>query len=136
MADHFVTVENFLRSTKDELETIPEIGPKVSASILLSLEDRTFAKEVAALSAFIEFEKPKRSKEGPLSGKSFLVTGTLPIKRNEAQEIIEASGGKLLSGVSSKLNYLIAGEDPGSKVDKALSLEVKIISWDELLKML
>ena len=136
LADHFVTVENFLRSTKDELETIPEIGPKVSASILLSLEDRAFVKEVAALSAFIEFEKPKRSKDGPLSGRSFLITGTLPIKRNEAQEIIEANGGKLLSGVSSKLSYLIAGEDPGSKVDKALSLEVKIISWDELLKML
>lgn len=136
LADHFVTVENFLKATKDELETIPEIGPKVSASILVSLEDRAFVKEVLALSAIIEFEKPKRSKEGPLSGKSFLITGTLPIKRNEAQEIIEANGGKLLSGVSSKLNYLIAGEDPGSKVDKALSLEVKIISWDELLKML
>ena len=136
LTDHFVTVENFLKATKDELETIPEIGPKVSTSILTALEDRGFVKEVLALSTFIDFEKPKRSKEGPLSGKSFLITGTLPIKRNDAQEIIEAKGGKLLSGVSSKLNYLIAGEDPGSKVDKALSLEVKIISWDELLKML
>ena len=136
LTDHFVTVENFLKATKDELETIPEIGPKVSTSILTALEDRGFVKEVLALSTFIDFEKPKRSKEGPLSGKSFLITGTLPIKRNDAQEIIEAKGGKLLSGVSSKLNYLIAGEEPGSKVDKALSLEVKIISWDELLKML
>jgi DNA ligase (NAD+) len=136
LADHYVTIENFMKTSQEELETIPEIGPKVSASILESLKNKSFQKEVAKLSEMLEFEKSSRSTEGPLSGKSFLVTGTLPVKRDEAHEVIEKNGGKLLSGVSSKLNYLIVGDDPGSKVDKAQSLDVKIISWDDLLKML
>jgi DNA ligase (NAD+) len=136
LADHYVTVENFMKTGQEELETIPEIGPKVSESILESLKDKAFQKEVLKISEFLEFEKSTRSTEGPLSGKSFLVTGTLPVKRDEAHELIEKNGGKLLSGVSSKLNYLIVGDDPGSKVDKAQSLDVKIISWDELLKMI
>ena len=136
LADHFTTVEKFLAAKKEDLESIPEIGPKVSVAILSAFEDKNFLKEVRELTGFIEFEKAKRSTEGPLSGNSFLVTGTLPVKRDEAHEVIESHGGKLLSGVSSKLNYLIVGDDPGSKVDKAQSLEVKIITWDELLKML
>ncbi len=136
LSDHFITVDSFLAANKEGLESIPEIGPKVSFSILKSLENPNFVKEVRELTKHLVFEKPKRSAEGKLSGKSFLITGTLSIKRGEAHEIIENNGGKLLSGVSSKLNYLIAGDDPGSKIEKAQSLEVKIISWDELLKML
>jgi len=136
LADHYVTIENFMKTSQQELETIPEIGPKVSASILESLKNKSFQKEVAKLSEMLEFEKSSRSTEGPLSGKSFLVTGTLPVKRDEAHEVIEKNGGKLLSGVSSKLNYLIVGDDPGSKVDKAQSLNVPVISWEDLLKML
>lgn len=136
LADHFVSIEDFLKATKAELESIPEIGPKVSLSILNSLENKNFLNEVASLKKFIELEKYTRAITGPLAGKSFLVSGTVPVKRDEAHEIIEKNGGKLLSGVSSKLNYLIVGDDPGSKADKARSLDVKIISWDELLKML
>ncbi|AGH94289.1 NAD-dependent DNA ligase LigA [Pseudobdellovibrio exovorus] len=136
LADHFVTIEKFLAATKEELETVPEIGPKVSLSILSSLENNDFVAEVKKLTGFIEFEQAKRKTEGPLSGKSFLVTGTLPVKRDQAHELIEANGGKLLSGVSSKLSYLVVGDDPGSKVDKAQSLGVPVISWDDLLKML
>jgi DNA ligase (NAD+) len=136
IADHFTSVDLFLKAGKEELESIPEIGPKVSLSVLKSLQDKAFVAEVKELTKYIEFEKTKRNSEGPLAGKSFLVTGTLPVKRDEAHDVIEKNGGKLLSGVSSKLSYLIVGDDPGSKVDKAQSLEVKIISWDELLKML
>lgn len=136
LADHYVTIENFLKTGQEELETIPEIGPKVSVSILEALKNKRFQKEVEKIAEYLEFEKSKRSTEGPLSGKSFLVTGTLPVKRDEAHEFIETNGGKLLSGVSSKLNFLVVGDDPGSKVEKAQALDVKIISWDELLKML
>ncbi len=133
LADHFVAIDEFINAGKDELETIPEIGPKVSASILTWLKQKRSQKEVRDLiKVGIEFEKPKRSSTGPLSGKSFLVTGTLPVKREEAQEFIEANGGKLLSGVSSKLGYLVVGDDPGSKVAKAESLGVAMISWEDL----
>lgn len=136
LADHFMTVERLLETNAEELETIPEIGPKVSLSILNAIKNKSFVREIRELTKFVDFEKPKRNTEGALSGKSFLVTGTLPVKRDEAHEVIEKNGGKLLSGVSSKLSYLIVGDDPGSKVEKAQSLEVKIISWDELLEML
>ncbi|MBC7458233.1 MAG: NAD-dependent DNA ligase LigA, partial [Bdellovibrionaceae bacterium] len=137
LADHYLTVEEFIKSSKEDLETIPEIGPKVSVAILNALNNKDFVKEVRALvKSGIVFQKSQRNQSGVLSGMSFLVTGTLPVKRDEAHALIESNGGKLLSSVSSKLSYLVAGDDPGSKIEKARSVNVKTISWDELLKML
>jgi len=133
LAEHFLDIEKFMKAENEELEKIPEIGPKVSSSILEWLHEKRNQTEVKALlKAGIEFEKSTRNADGPLSGKSFLVTGTLPVKRDEAHEFIESHGGKLLSGVSSKLSYLVVGDDPGSKVDKAQSLGVAMISWEQL----
>lgn len=137
IADHFMNIENFMQATPEELKLVPEIGEKVSATIIKWLENKKIQIEVKELlEQGLLFEQPKRSADGKLSGFSFLVTGTLPIKRDQAHQIIEENGGKLLSGVSAKLNYLIAGDDPGSKVDKANSVGCKIISWDEFLKLL
>ena len=66
---------------------------------------------------------------------SFLITGTLPVKRDDAKDLIEKNGGKILGSVSSKLNYLVVGDDPGSKLDKAQSLGVTVISWEDLQGM-
>ena len=75
---------------------------------------------------------------GNLSGQTFLFTGTLSrFKRSDAEEMVEKNGGKVLGGVSSKLNYLVAGEDAGSKLEKARKIPaIKIISEEEFLKML
>ncbi len=133
IADHFGTIEKFLSAEKEELEKVPEIGPKVSAAVLQFIADKRWQNEIQLLlDAGITFEKPKRASDGPLLGFSFLVTGTLPVKREEAHELIETNGGKLLSAVSSKLSYLVLGDDPGSKVAKAETLGVKMISWEEL----
>ena len=123
--------------TTEELEKIPEIGPKVSTSILKWTQDEGRQSEVQNLlkCGFI-FEVSSRNTNGKFAGLSFLVTGTLPVKRDVAHEVIEKNGGKLLSSVSSKLSYLVVGDDPGSKAEKAQSLDVKMISWDELLKMI
>ncbi len=137
LADHYLKMPAMMETTADELEKIPEIGPKVSASILQWLKQKRNQKEIAELlKSGITFEEKKRSSTGKLSGQSFVVTGTLPVKRDEAHAMIEENGGKLLSGVSSKLNYLVIGEDGGSKIDKAESLGVKMISWDDFLKLL
>ena len=136
IADHYVTIEPFLKTDQLELEKVPEIGPKVSAAVFQFLKDPRWKKEVQLLlTVGIEFEKPKRSAQGSLTGFSFLVTGTLAVKRDEAQQFIEENGGKLLSAVSSKLSYLVIGDNPGSKVDKAQALGVKMISWDDLQKL-
>ena len=125
-----------MQAEATELETIPEIGPKVSASILKWIKDIRLQTEVSELlKCGFQFETSSRSQGGHFSGLSFLVTGTLPVKREQAHEFIEKNGGKLLSSVSSKLSYLVVGDDPGSKAEKARSLDVKMISWDELLKM-
>ena len=137
LADHFINLDRFLEATHENLLEVPEIGPKVAESILKWLSNKAIIKDAHELVKLgITFETSKRSTSGPLSGSSFVITGTLPVKRDEAQSVIEKNGGKILSSVSSKLSYLVVGDDPGSKVDKAQSLGVKIISWDELNKLL
>lgn len=137
LADHFDTLENFKSATSEELMKVPEIGPKVAQSILTFLENKDSQKELDQLiRSGIQIAEPKRAAGGKLSGKSFLVTGTLPVKRDEAKDIIEQNGGKILGSVSSKLNYLIVGDDPGSKLEKAQGLGVAILSWDDFLGLL
>jgi DNA ligase (NAD+) len=137
LADHFLTIDRLASASEEQLLEVPEIGPKVAKSITKWFSDERLAKEVEDLQKLgVTIAAPKRSHDGKLSGLSFVITGTLPVKRDDAKDVIEKNGGKILSGVSSKLNYLVAGDDPGSKLDKAQSLGVKVISWDDLQKML
>lgn len=137
LANHFVNIDNFLKAKDEELLEIPEIGPKVALAIQEWLHNKSHVAEVTSLiECGITFEKVTRNTEGPLKGKSFLITGTLSIPRDQAKEIIEKQGGKILSSVSSKLNYLVVGTDPGSKLEKAQGLGVSIVSWDDVEKML
>lgn len=137
LADHFLTIEKFLQANEDDLLQVPEIGPKVAKSIVEWTSNPKLAQEVHELQVLgVKITNPIRAHEGPLSGKSFLITGTLPVKRDDAKDLIEQNGGKILSSVSSKLNFLVVGDDPGSKVEKAQGLGVQIITWDQLQNML
>lgn len=137
LADHFLSVDRFVDANENELMKVPEIGEKVAQSVLSWLSGKTNHNQVKALlAAGISVAEAKVNTSGPLSGKSFLITGTLPIARDKAQAQIQENGGKLLTGVSSKLNFLVVGDDPGSKLDKATNLGVSVISWDEVLKMI
>lgn len=137
LADHFLTVEKFLTANEEELLQVPEIGPKVAKSIVEWTSNSKLTQEVRDMQSLgVKIINPQRAQEGPLSGKSFLITGTLPIKRDDAKDIIEKNGGKILGSVSSKLNFLVVGDDPGSKVEKAQGLGVQIISWEQLQAML
>jgi DNA ligase (NAD+) len=82
--------------------------------------------------------KKELSKRGNLAGQTFLFTGTLPtLKRSDAEGMVEDNGGQILNGVSAKLNYLVVGEDAGSKLEKAKKINsVKIISEGEFLEMI
>jgi DNA ligase (NAD+) len=117
-----------------------DVGDKVSKSIYAFFhnpDNITMLEQLAA--AGLQTKKPLMLPvEGNLAGQTFLFTGTLSkLKRTEAEERVERNGGKLLSGVSSKLNYLVAGLDAGSKLEKAKKIPgIKIIDEEEFLKIL
>ncbi|MEN0057776.1 MAG: NAD-dependent DNA ligase LigA [Bdellovibrio sp.] len=137
LADHFLTVDKFLEASEEELLLVPEIGPKVAKAIRIWTENKVLVQEIhEMLKLGVQISGPARALEGKLSGKSFLITGTLPVKRDDAKDLIEKNGGKILGSVSSKLSFLVVGDDPGSKVEKAQTLGVEIISWEDLQKML
>lgn len=136
LADHYLEIDKFLETNTEELLTLNDIGPRVAESIMSQIQNKDFKKEVKEILKHIHIEKPKIKREGPLSGKSFLITGTLPVKRDDAKDFIEQNGGKILSSVSSKLNYLVVGDDPGSKLEKAQNLGVTILTWEDLQKLI
>jgi DNA ligase (NAD+) len=140
LAQNFKTIENFLNTNEEELLALPDIGPKVASSVMLALKQKTFQDEVRALLAAGVKPRPIKgrhgSQNGPLKGMSFVVTGTLPIPRNEAQDLIRQAGGQVISSVSKKTSALVAGEKAGSKLEKAEKLGVEVWSWDELQRKL
>jgi DNA ligase (NAD+) len=136
--NHLLELQDY--STED-LQNLEDIGPKVGGSIyhfFRNSENIKMIHQLEKLGLKQKNEKKDLAKGGNLSGQTFLFTGTLPtLKRSEAEAMVEKNGGQILSGVSSKLNYLVVGEDAGSKLDKAKKLNtVKIISEEEFLKMI
>ncbi|HRO66594.1 MAG TPA: NAD-dependent DNA ligase LigA [Pseudobdellovibrionaceae bacterium] len=137
LADHFLTIRALQKAGTEDLLAVPEIGPKVAAAVREWFENPKLNQEIdQMIDLGVSIQGPQRNAEGPLSGKSFVITGTLPVKRDDAKDLIEKNGGKILSSVSSKLDFLVVGDDPGSKADKAQSLGVTILSWDDLQAML
>lgn len=134
-------LRDFAGKTEEELRQLEDVGTKVASSIYSFFhnpKNLQLLEELAALGLQLHQEqKAAATGDQRLSGLSFLFTGTLStLKRSEAEAKVEALGGKLLSGVSAKLNYLIAGEDAGSKLEKARKIpSVKIISEEEFIKM-
>ncbi len=124
----------------DELQELEDVGPRVAGSIHHFFNNRSnieMIEELGSLGLQLRNLKKDLSSSGSLKGQTFLFTGTLPtLKRSEAEALAEAQGGAVLSGVSAKLNYLVVGEDAGSKLEKAKKLQtVRIISEAEFLKM-
>ncbi|RPE13259.1 DNA ligase (NAD(+)) LigA [Chitinophaga lutea] len=135
--DHLLDLSRF---TEEELLALEDIGPKVAGSVrqfFLNEDNLHMLKRLEELGLNLNSTKGALSAEGTLSGQTFLFTGTLnKLKRSEAEEMVEQHGGKILSGVSSKLNYLIVGEDAGSKLEKAKKINtIKILSEDEFINM-
>lgn len=136
--DHLLDFKKF---TLEDLENLEDVGPKVAGSIHHFFSNKTNIDILHQLEkSGIQLKNlNKEIKSGDnLSGQTFLFTGTLPtLKRSEAEAMVEDNGGQILSGVSTKLNYLVVGEDAGSKLEKAKKINsVKIISESEFLKMI
>jgi DNA ligase (NAD+) len=136
--DHLLDLKNF---DEEALQNLEDVGPKVAGSVVqfFSNQDNiAMIKALEALGLQLKNEKRELASAGNLQDQTFLFTGTLSkLKRSEAEELVEQNGGKILSGVSSKLNYLVVGEDAGSKLEKAKKItSIKILSEDQFIKMI
>jgi len=132
---------DFKKYTQEDLQNLEDVGPKVAGSIHHFFNTKNnieMLEQLEILGIKLKNEKKTIKAGGNLIGQTFLFTGTLPtLKRSEAEKMAEDSGGQILTGVSSKLNYLVVGEDAGSKLEKAKKINtVKIISEDEFLKII
>jgi len=139
LAEHFTSIDALSRASKEQLQEIPSIGPKIADSILAFFRQKQNQKIIEKLrnaSVKLAAEKAKRA-DLPLAGLDFLITGRLEsFPREEAEAKIKELGGKVGSDVTRKTSYLVVGEDPGSKLARAQSLGTKTLSESEFLKLL
>jgi DNA ligase (NAD+) len=124
----------------EDLLALEDIGPKVANSVIQFFDNndnKIMLKDLEELGLKLKNDKKDFVESGNLSGQTFLFTGTLPtLKRSEAEALVETNGGKLQGSVSSKLSYLVAGDDAGSKLEKAKKINsIKIISEAEFLQL-
>jgi len=137
LANEFGTLTKLRGAKYETLEKMSGVGPIIARSIIDFFLDKDNKKMVDNLLEVVSIEKTEVIKGGPLSGKSFVLTGTLEsMSRDEAKEKIRALGGSIGESVSKETSYLIAGENTGSKYQKATELGVKIIAEKEFLSLL
>jgi DNA ligase (NAD+) len=140
LARHFGALDPLMNATEAELLEVPDVGPVVASSVARFFAEPHNREVIAQLrAAGVQWKEgpPQRAAAGHLAGKTFVLTGTLPHwTRDEAKERIEAAGGKVSGSVSGKTDYVVAGEDAGSKLDKARALGVAVIDEQELKRLL
>ncbi|MGI6205371.1 MAG: NAD-dependent DNA ligase LigA [Anaerovoracaceae bacterium] len=138
---HFKTVESLENAGKDELVSVPDIGDITAEAVMAffsSGENRELLDRLAGRGVNMKMaESSSGPAEGVFTGRTIVITGTLPtMTRNEAKALIEANGGKVTGSVSKKTDYLLAGADAGSKLTKAQQLGTEIIDEDELRRLI
>lgn len=136
--EHILDFKNY---TEEQLQQMEDVGVKVADSIYRFFKDESNIKmieKLGELGVSLINQKKQVAENDSLAGQNFLFTGTLAkLKRSEAEALVEKNGGKIVSGVSSKLNYLVVGEDAGSKLEKAKKINsIKIVTEEDFIKML
>jgi len=138
LAQHFGNIDDIIRASAEELERVEEVGPRISQAILeffATAANQALVKSLKAAGVDMTAEKKQRSAQ--LEGLTFVLTGTLPtLTRDEAKQKIEAAGGKTAGSVSKKTSYVVAGEEAGSKLDKARELKIPVMDEAGLLALL
>ncbi|WP_423149037.1 NAD-dependent DNA ligase LigA [Rubrolithibacter danxiaensis] len=139
---HFKNIDSLMNASFDELTSVEEIGDRIADSILEYFKDSRHIEQINLLRRHgLQFESAQKEvilDSDKLSGQSFIISGVFEkFSREELTQLILNNGGKILSSISGKLNYVVAGDNMGpSKLEKAQKLNIPIISEDELLKML
>jgi DNA ligase (NAD+) len=138
LAQRFRTIDALLAATPEQVAETSGVGPKVAELIHRQLADEQMREQIDELRHHVRFEEAGPPPgQGPLAGRTFVLTGTLPdLTREEATERIDAAGGKVTSSVSKKTDYVVAGASPGSKLEKAERLGVPVLDEAALLELL
>jgi len=134
LAEHFGSMDELVKATEEELQHVEEVGPRIAKSIVeffAEPKNRELVDELRA--AGLTFKGKKKERGTKLAGKTFVLTGTLAnYTRDDAKKLIEDAGGKVAGSVSKKTDYVVAGADAGSKLDKAKELGVKVLDEKEM----
>jgi DNA ligase (NAD+) len=144
LARHFGSLDGLMAATEEELQAVPDVGPVMATRIrgfFAEEHNRDVIKGLREAGVHWEEQAPQRAEataEGlPLSGKVFVLTGTLPdMTREEATAAIEARGGRVSGSLSRKTHYLVCGADPGSKLARARELEVEVLDPEGFARLL
>jgi DNA ligase (NAD+) len=142
LTQQFPTVEQLASASAAQIEGVYGIGPEIAQSVSQWFQvpaNQTLINRLreAGLQLAAQVRTTTKPKSQALSGKTFVLTGTLPtLKRDEAKELIEKAGGKVTNSVSSKTDYVVVGEEAGSKLEKAQSLGITQLSEAQLLELL
>jgi DNA ligase (NAD+) len=133
LADHFGSLDAIADADEEALLEVPMIGPEIASSVarfFASAAGRDFVRRLGRAGVKPEARARRVATRGPFAGKVFVLTGTLDaLTREDASRLIQEAGGKVTSSVSAKTSAVVAGADPGSKLDKARTLGVEV--WDE-----
>jgi DNA ligase (NAD+) len=132
---------DFKNYSLEELQNLEDVGPKVAGSIFQFFHNKdntSMLEKLENLGVNFKGNKSKAGTGGNLHGQTFLFTGSLTtLKRSEAEERVEKNGGKIMGSVSSKLNYLVVGEDAGSKLEKAKKIpSIKILTEPQFIQFI
>jgi len=137
LAQHFGTLDALMSATADDILNVRGIGATIADGVVAYFSDPAGRRLVEKLRSYgVNFTEPRAVVAGgPLSGKTVVITGTLPtLSRSKATATIEAAGGRVTGSVSKSTDFLLAGEEAGSKLDKAKTLGVEVIDEAELLR--
>lgn len=136
---HFGSIDAIAEAGAETLQAVPGIGPVLARAVadwFAGAHNRRVVEKLRRSGVRMAEERAEPAAPGPLAGKVFVVTGTLPtLSRDRATEIVREAGGKVTGSVSAKTDYVVAGESPGSKLDKAKKLGVAVIDEAELLRL-
>ncbi len=138
LAEHFGSLDALETASEEELQEVDEVGPRIAESIVEFFKESANRKLVERLrEAGLTLKGKKKERGTKLAGKTFVITGTLAhYSRDEAKKLLEDAGGKVTGSVSKKTDYVIAGDEAGSKLDKAKELGVSVIDEKEMEKLL
>ncbi|HNP62998.1 MAG TPA: NAD-dependent DNA ligase LigA [Woeseiaceae bacterium] len=140
IAAHYGRLENVLSASEEELQAIDDVGPVVAARLRTFFDEKHNVDEISRLQKYgvtwPESDPVQARADGALSGKTFVITGTLPtMTRDKAKDLIRSLGGKVAGSVSKKTDYLVAGEKAGSKLAKAEQLGISVLSEGDLRRL-